>query len=407
VKISGFALEKIDGRLRASARMTWEDIARKESTVFLEVDDTVAENGLTCNPHAFLLACVGPALRHGERRIYLDADLCPVLKDGLSTAMSIVHDWYYREKRAPLVIEAKGLTRGLAVRAENRAAFFFSGGVDSYATLRVNRTSFPLDHSYSIKDGILVFGFEQDDPQKFEHVKDYLAPAAEACGVSLLPVYTNIYLPYREDDARHGFEFWEFEYQGLALASVAHSLFHRVSIVSISATHSHRTLRPYGSHPLLDPNYSSSDMQILHTGISLSRLEKTRLLAEWGVPLLYLRVCNQYRRYEKGALNCGECEKCLMTKLALLVLDKQLDGINAFSTADITPELLERRLRITTNYRQACYQELLDPLIRKGHHHLARVIERKLKGYKKGVGVAHSKTRKLLRQILGRLSRGF
>jgi hypothetical protein len=382
--------------------MTWEDSDRSETTLFFETDERGSAS-LACNPHAFLLAGVVPALRYGERRLHLDATLCPVLKDGLATAAAIVYDWYYRERRAPLQIEARALMSTLTPRPAQRAGFFFSGGIDSYSTLRLNRLAIPDGHPHAIRDGILVFGLEQDDPEKFEHVKEYLEPAATACGISFVPVYTNVYLPYRAEDAGQNFRFWEFEFEGWALAAVAHSLVRGLSVMSISATMSHRTLSPYGSHPLLDPNYSSSDMRIVHAGLALSRLEKTRLVADWGVPLRYLRVCNRYARYAQGALNCGECEKCVRTKLALLVLDKLPDA-GVFSNPDVTPDLVERRVRISTDYTEACYRELVEPLVERGHREIARMVKRKLGQRLRGKPSLYTRLRKLSRIVADRAS---
>jgi hypothetical protein len=408
VRISGFAVDKANGRVRASAQIAWEDSQRDETEVFIESEADLSP-GLSCNPHAFLLACLAPAIHYGERRLYLDAELCPVLKDGVATATAILHDWFYRGKRPPIQVEARSLMHGLAAPAAERAAFFFSGGIDSYATLSLNRLSFSHDHPYAIKDGILVFGLEQDDPEKFEHVREHLGHAAEACGISLVPVYTNMYLPYRHEDARSGYDFWQLEFMGLALASVAHALSPRLSRACISATDSHRTLRPHGSHPLLDPGYGSSDMTILHTGIALSRLEKTRVIADWGPPLKYLRVCNRYQRYRRGAVNCGECEKCLRTKLALLALDKLGDAA-VFSTPEVTVDMVQRRVHLTTAYKAACYEELVDPLSRKGHGRLARSLTAKLEDYRRRGpavrGTAHTLPRRALRKLARLVSGG-
>ena len=408
MRISAFAVDKANGRVRASARIAWEDSPRDETEVFIESEADLSP-GLSCNPHAFLLACLAPAIHYGERRLYLDAELCPVLKDGVATATSILHDWFYRGKRPPIQVEARTLMRGLATPAAERAAFFFSGGIDSYATLSLNRLSFSHDHPYSIKDGILVFGLEQDDPEKFEHVKEHLGRAAEACGISLVPVYTNMYLPYRPEDARSGYNFWQLEFMGLALASVAHALSPRLSRASIASTDSHRTLRPHGSHPLLDPSYSSSDMTILHTGIALTRLEKTRVIAEWGPPLKSLRVCNLYQRYRRGAVNCGECEKCLRTKLALLALDKLGDAA-VFSTPEVTVEMLERRVRLTTEYKMACYEELIEPLAARGHARIARALSGKVEEYRRRgpwtSGGAQTLHRRAFRKLASLVSRG-
>ena len=86
--------------------------------------DAEASDDLIANPDAFVVACMAPAMRHGERRIKIDGDVCPYLKSGLETAMSLIHYWYgnghdngngngngnrngnNRSARQPLAIEA-------------------------------------------------------------------------------------------------------------------------------------------------------------------------------------------------------------------------------------------------------------------------------------------------------------
>jgi hypothetical protein len=52
-------------------------------------------------------------------------------------------------------------------------------------------------------------------------------------------------------------------------------------------------------------------------GADMSRFEKTRLVAAWDAGLQNIKVCT---RNWPGA-NCGECEKCLRTMLALTALN--------------------------------------------------------------------------------------
>lgn len=135
---------------------------------------------------------------------------------------------------------------------------------------------------------------------------------------------------------------------------------------------------PFGSHPLLDPNYSSCDLQIRHDGILLSRLDKTRLVAEWDVALENLRVCNNQNRIKPGALNCGQCEKCLRTKLALLALGK-LDKTRAFPDSDVSETRLLAKTSIAgksvRQYEEACYRDVALALAANGQGDLAREIE--------------------------------
>ncbi|MGH9628836.1 MAG: hypothetical protein ACRD7E_10975 [Bryobacteraceae bacterium] len=100
---------------------------------------------------------------------------------------------------------------------------------------------------------------------------------------------------------------------GPVLAMVAHALAPAHGRVMIGSSYCYRQLHPWGSHPLLDPLWSSEAVTIEHDGTEADRVSKLRLLCQHPQFLPYLRVCWQRGR----ATNCGSCEKCLRTMLAL------------------------------------------------------------------------------------------
>jgi hypothetical protein len=177
---------------------------------------------------------------------------------------------------------------------------------------------------------------------------------------------------------------------GAALAAIAHALAGRFTNFSIASTDAIPCLRflndqyfkPYGTHPLLDQHFSSTELLIHHDGVELSRFDKTRLIADWDLALNNLRVCNQYKKYRHDKFNCGRCEKCLRTKLALLALGA-LDRANSFADRDVSVDLVESALRFTPyshgEYTHTVYHwELLEPLAHAGRGDLAQVLRRKL-----------------------------
>ena len=83
MKIENLRSEYVSGRPRVSATVVWEDNERPSSDVYFETSEEFCE-GLTCNPNAFILGSIMPALRHGEKRIRIDADICPELREGLT-----------------------------------------------------------------------------------------------------------------------------------------------------------------------------------------------------------------------------------------------------------------------------------------------------------------------------------
>jgi hypothetical protein len=165
---------------------------------------------------------------------------------------------------------------------------------------------------------------------------------------------------------------------GAVFSAIAHAFARQFTVVSIASSDSISAVQPYGSHPLLDPNYSSSDLRIRHEGITLSRLDRTKLLADWDVAIKNLRVCNKSEHYQVGMLNCGECEKCIRTKLALLVAGV-LEKTPSFSKQEISVELLQSIYMKEQDF--AYYRELIAPLAAKGYDNLARVIERRMASF--------------------------
>ncbi len=378
MKIENFRSEKGKNRASVSATVSWEDCNRPTVDIYFETDEEFAHD-LSCNPNAFLIACTIPAMHYGEKRVWIDAEVCPELRTGLEIAMGWMRRWYYEPNREIVRIEARAKAELVPVHNPVRAGLFFSGGIDSLSTLRTNRLNFPLEHPWSIKDGLLVYGLELDDTQKFEYVMNSLSSLARGTGITLIPVYTNLYLVYRNEDQKNKWKLWYYEFMGAALASVAHIFSKRLNIASIAADYDIPNQQPHGSHPLLDPNYSSTDLQIRHEGIHLSRFAKTKLVGEWDIALQHLRVCNQFKRYESGMLNCGKCEKCIRTMLALLAMGL-LDKTQAFNSNDISEDLIMSVVKLSYS-TLPLYGELIAPLAERGRNDLVRVIKDKIAAY--------------------------
>ena len=366
--------ERQQDRARIVATVQWEDSNRATEDIYFETQAEFAED-LTCNPHAFLTGCVVPALHHGEKRIFIDEEICPELRDGLMSGMELLRHWYYEPMRGLPRIEAKRRSRSLTSDRPARAGAFFSGGVDAWTTLRRNRLDFHPEHSAYIKDTLLVFGLFRDEPGNFKDVLNRTIKAARMMGTIPIPIWTNLV------SLGQGWDFWGDEFEGAAFAAIAHAFANRLSVVSLASSYHIPLVHPHGSHPMLDPSYSSSDLRIKHDGICLSRLMKVKLLAEWDIALKELRVCNQTRFITPERLNCGQCEKCVRTMLALLAVGA-LGRAPVFPQQDVSANLVESAVymdRTTSLF----YGELLAPLNALGRRDLVLAIERKLSGYRR------------------------
>lgn len=372
MKITDLRLTETSGGRRASAQFIWEDNERPSLEIFFEVDEPYA-GWLTANPHAFLAAAVVPAFHFGERRIAIDADICPTFLSGLQRVMRLLRGWYprYASVEAFPLIECGLLAAGQKPVDPPHAAFYLSGGIDSLATLRANKLNFPPEHPDAFKTAVVVRGLQEEVDIYFTEMLASLAEIAAAADVGLLPIVTNA--RYLVDD----WPFWAREFESAVFASVAHALSQGISSMTLGSSDYERDLFPHGSHPLLDPNYSSSNLRFIHDDVTLTRLEKTRLAAEWEPTLQRMRVCNFP---EGGAgLNCGHCEKCLRTMLALVGMGK-LGQTRAFPVDDVTADLVETAVHLDRDI-VAYYPEIAQQLHQAGRHDLAAVIERKLRDF--------------------------
>jgi hypothetical protein len=104
---------------------------------------------------------------------------------------------------------------------------------------------------------------------------------------------------------------------GAVLASVALLLASKFSRVYIPSSLSYDSMFPYGSHPDLDYRWSTELVEVIHDGYELNRFEKTEFVARSSLALRNLRVCNNVN---DSHYNCGYCEKCLRTMVALEIL---------------------------------------------------------------------------------------
>ncbi|MEL6552372.1 MAG: hypothetical protein AAFQ63_02745 [Cyanobacteria bacterium J06621_11] len=370
MKLENFRIEQTAQLTKAVATVIWETSDRQNADIYFGTPKEFTQD-INCDPHAFLVACVMPAMRFGEERIYIDAEICPELKEGLETVVTWMKNWY-GGNRQPVRIEAKPLEKRPNPETPERAGFFFSGGVDSLSTLRNNRLRFPKTHPGYIKDGFMIYGIEgyesseaEEQLEAFNLHLQAIDNVARAADIELIPVYTNI--KSLEED----WEFWRNEFQGAALAAVGHVFAKRVTKVSIGSTFDIASLEPWGSHPVIDLNFSSSYLHIHHDGVAMSRLDKVKLISNWQVALDNVKVC--FTNSPKQ-LNCGVCEKCIRTRTALLALGK-LDKASAFKQEDIDEGLLSRRAHIDDAYVESCYVELIDPLIAQGREDLVKGIK--------------------------------
>lgn len=184
------------------------------------------------------------------------------------------------------------------------AGSFFSGGVDSYYTYLKNR--------HRITRLIFATGFDIKLSQSTfaEKVQEQIRLMTNELGAGLIAIRSNI------RDFSDRFVHWRY-FHGAVLGGVSSLLSNDLDTVYIASSHNYGDLFAWGSHPILDPHWSTEAVDVFNDGCEARRLEKLELVVTSDVALRRLRVCfnNKYDRY-----NCNRCEKCMRTKVALYAL---------------------------------------------------------------------------------------
>jgi len=337
MRISGIDKVVSGSLVTVSARFEWEEAERPPRSIVFRAPAEFAPD-IAGEPDVFLIAGYLPAARHGERRIRIEGPVCPLLADGLARVSELVDFWRGRGPGS-IAIEPSGF-RAPVPRTPARAAGFFSGGIDSAHLFLSNRVDFPERHPERLRDAVVVEGAdfpgEEDTREAVDHadrVRARLAETARDAGVALLPVRSNL----RTLDP--DLDFYAREYLGASLAAVAALFTRRFSSVRIASGADAAHLGRWGTHPLIDPNFSTAALAVEHEGVRWSRFEKVTALAAWPAALENLVVCNY--RPAKPWVNCGICEKCVATMLELTAAGL-LSRVRTFPTPEATPEMIRR-----------------------------------------------------------------
>ncbi len=183
---------------------------------------------------------------------------------------------------------------------DRRTAAFFSAGVDSFDLL--------AEHGDDIDDLIFVRGFDidVDDRQRNEDVLAIIRAGAEAVGKPLLIIDT---------DLRHFSDpvcdwTW-FVYGGLIATSILLERTHHTVLCAASVADRHLPAEAvrFRSH-----GFGNERAQMRIEGRTRTRVEKVAAVAASGLARDTLRVCWQN---VPGTVNCGHCQKCVRTHVAL------------------------------------------------------------------------------------------
>jgi hypothetical protein len=235
------------------------------------------------------------------------------------------------------------------VQTKPFCGLFFSLGVDSCYSLWKNVTQHPADDQ-SLTHLISVLGFDVYlwESERYPPILASAQRVARELNKTVLSVSTNL----REVGDR--LVDWPLIHHGAGLASVVLAAGPVFSRALIAASGTYAELHVCGTHPLLDPLWSTENVTFLHDGLEADRLQKIRAIARSPLLLDTVRVC--IADDAPGAYNCGRCEKCLRTMVGLHIAGA-LDRAGAFPN-NLNLDLL-RNLHLKYRTQLAYWQQLV------------------------------------------------
>lgn len=267
--------------------------------IYFSVDNEYGEF-ITKDASPFLASLLFCSMK-GNENITIEGSVSQKLLQSTEEIMNLMESWNMGMKSVSIKIKQ---TRKDTINKKN-VALFFSGGVDSSYTYLKNKK----EGKNKITHLITVHGFDikLESDSLFKEAIKPIKNFAKKEKIEVIVVKTNI----RQITDRYV----EWEDQcGSAMAAVSLALRNGFKEVYFSGGMEYSALRPLGSHPHLDPLWSTETLQVIHDGIERNRLEKVRYISSSNKMLINLRVC---WRNKKGSYNCCECEKCFRTMIML------------------------------------------------------------------------------------------
>ena len=307
---------------------------------------------ITGNP--FLAAALIPAMLKGEAIcVSEEYRVSPLMLRGIDELQSILCCWDPRLRKVAIESGTEP-----AMPLNDGVASFFSGGVDGSYTF--------LKHEAAITHLLFVHGIDMqvDDDSVFKLALAENAAFAKSRGKRLVTIATNL----RRFCHAYGVP-WTV-YHGTGLASIGLALGFRAVFIAASLTYAE--MIPWGSHPLTDRLWSTEATQFVHDGAEAKRCDKIKAISGAEDALSILRVCWQDVSY-----NCGECEKCLRTRVALRLLNLHTSTLARLESCDQV-----RRLTIWDDNDLAMFAENLNLARQVGDQELVKTLQSCVRKYK-------------------------
>lgn len=292
----------------------YPDFQQDHFNLWLKVDNQFA-NFLSATGEVFLAALLIECMWQ-EQSLEIDGEISTKLMSHLDELMT--YHQIGNPQLSKISIKAKTVVRSTV---GEQVGLFFSGGVDSFFTFLKNQEQYKDQPENQIKYFFLIRGFdialEESQDELWDTTVKNITDVAKHFSVTLICVETNFRQLNRApaDWKMKGMkELWADSLFGSLLCAVGLAFASAFKTFYISSAATYTSLRPWASHPLIDPLWSTEQLDFIHYGCHASRMDKLKTVKNSKLALHYLRVCWEN---PKNEYNCGTCEKCLRTMLPL------------------------------------------------------------------------------------------
>ena len=281
----------------------------------------------------------------------LDLRDMPPLSPRLLAALPVIQDIWVNWN--PLLRRVEVLANSGTPRPAGTECWsFFSGGVDA--------TFSALERADGLTRLVCINGFDfMMTSEAWATTLARVSTLGIRLGVPVLGIETNWIELTRHHRLSRAMS------HGGCLVAVAHLLAPREMIVA--ASNSFARLTPWGTHPLLDPLWSTETTTMTHHGNYATRADKVAHIAGRPELLGALWVC-----HVNPERNCGECAKCCRTRAMLALVGQDRP---AFPDAKGDPIAQYARV-VAQGSEQVYLPETIALARHQGRHDAARILER-------------------------------
>ena len=367
--LSDFSIAPSDDGWEIACRIASEGFPSRLSFL-LNIDPGDAS---IAEPNWAAISLLYPAMLTG-RDLVIEADLCPKLLFFMRGDLQGLLAAYNPELRI-VRIDAGQSAKPPELPTTRGVATGFSAGVDSFTALREYsepETPDCLRVTHLAVHEVGAWGPSAHAQDAYRYACKRASEAAARLGLSTLFVSSNIdeifemcrlrYPKDRRPPIWHPFQN-SHTLRNVAAASTCVSTLHTYLYASsfpydrigIHEVNTYPVRDPAMLDPLLLPLLSSGTLAAVSAGARLSRVEKTKLLADDDLAQQLLDVCvkrGAHQRGERERVNCSTCPKCIRTMATLESLGK-LDLFRAAFDVDMYRRDRTRNLRMLARHAKA------------------------------------------------------